>query len=423
MNKFKYLVTFGLKKRVWRKAFIITNAILGIAILLIVNIPALIDIFGPDHEQPDPFQVIVINDTTDQTYDLSGSIDTYINNEFIEDSYEIKGTTYEDSDDFWDDEDVDILLIFSGDLQSPDIDMYIKPSHTQSHLVNNIQRFLNDYQGIEYANFNLIEPDQNGEDDNGRLAPEDRMFIEGIVSILFLPMFMLIVFATQFLGVDIIEEKSSKAIETIIASVPAKVHFLSKITASVGFLFIQGSLLIIYGLLGAGLGRMMASTVDTEALSLFAELSTRIPDWPILLVLAILFMLVGTVLFLTLSALIASIATTQEDYQQFQAPLVLILISGFYIGIFLPMMGADNLIKIASFIPLFSPFVGPIAFATGVTSLWHALVSLLILMLTVILFMYLISPIYKVAILSYEETKFFRRIGRYIKKAFSKKTT
>ncbi len=423
MNKFKYLVSFGLKKRIWRKAFIITNVILGIAILLIANIPALIDMFGSDDEAPTPYQVIVINDTQDQEYDLSASIEAYINNDFIEDSFEVKATSYDDYDVFWEDDDVDILLIFFGELSSPDVDMYVKPSHTERHLINNIQRFLNDYQGIEFANFNVIEREQTGDEDHGRIAPEDRMFIEGIVSILFLPMFMLIIFATQFLGVDIIEEKSSKAIETIIASVPAKIHFLSKITASVGFLLIQGSLLIIYGLLGAGLGRIMSTTVDTEALSLFAEVATRIPDWPVLLMLTILFMLAGTVLFLTLSALVASIATTQEDYQQFQAPLVLILISGFYIGIFLPMMGADGFIKIASFIPLFSPFVAPIAFATGVTSVWHGLISLLILILTVLLLMYVISPIYKVAILSYEETKFFRRIGRYVKKAFSKKNT
>ena len=416
MKKFKFLIFHGLKRRLFKKSFIITNVILGLLIVALVNIPAIFSLFESEEEVIQPY-VIVINQTTDEDYPLETTLVEYLNRAYEEEVYVSYPSTLTSKEDFWETEQLEVMLIFTGDLSQPDIEVYVKESSIQNFVLSNIQAFLNDYQGIQYANYTFAEPPTTG--DPREIDPETRMFLEGVITVLMLPVFILIVLTTQFLGVDIIEEKSTKAIETIISSVPAKIHFLSKIIVNISFLIAQSMILLVFGVLGFLMSLLLQSGLDINALSLLAEFAKRVPNWPSILISLVAFMILGTLFYLTLAAVIAAIATTQEDYQQFQAPLIFTLLGGFYIAIFLPIIGLDSAIRVFAYIPLFSPLVAPVAFATGVISGLEVAIIFVLLVSFVVLFMYLISPIYRVAILSYEETKFFKRITFYIKKAFS----
>lgn len=417
MNKFKFLLLFGLKKRIARKSFIITNTILALAIMIIINIPALISIFGSD-EEVEPLDILIVNETTDEDYPLSDTLVEYLNMGREEPRFQEAEGTLDDHGDFWEEGSLDILLVFSAELSQPEVDIYTKDNSLNNTLTSTIQVFLNEYQNINYGQFRVMDAPGDGEEG---MDEETQAFIQGVSTIIILPVFILILMATQFLGVDIIEEKSSKAIETIISSVPSKIHFMTKILYNILFLIIQSALLLLFAFIGSLIGRLLSSSPDIEALTLLSELASRMPNWPALLAIMLLFLVFGTLLFLCLAALIAAIATTQEDYQQFQAPLILLILGGFYMAIFLPVMGFDTIVKAAAYIPFFSTLVAPIAYASGIINLFEVLISLFLLALTVVLFMYLITPVYRVAILSYEETKFFRRIRFYIKKAFSKR--
>ena len=413
MKKFKFLVLFGLKKRIFKKAFVITNLLLGLGIIAVINIPSIIGAFSSDEVETQ--KVMIENNTDDASYPLETTLIEMMNTSSGEERFEAYDGTF---DDFWE-SDVDIYMIFTDALGEPDVDLYLKDQGDQNLVMSSVQAFLNDYQGIQYASFNVIDPPPS--DDPAPIDEETRMFIDGIVTILALPIFFLVMLATQFLGVDIIEEKSSKIIETIIASVPATIHFLAKIVSNLGFLILQALILLGFSIVGMGLGSLLESSVDFGALSLIGEITSRVPNFATIVILMVLFTIFGALIFLALAALIASIATTQEDYQQFQAPLIFLLLGGFYIAIFLPMMGADNFVHIAAYIPFLSTLVAPVAYATGVIGLLEALLILLFHIVITLLFLYAITPVYRVAILSYEETKFFRRIKFYFKKAFAKK--
>ncbi len=380
--------------------------------MAVVNIPAIISVFSDD--EVETLNVKITNETTDQSYPLEETIIGMMNT-----GQEERFIAYESDapEDFWDQEDLDIWVVFEGDLNGPDVEIFLKDQTMQNQLMNTIQSMLLDYQNVSFANYTFASPPPS---DDAGLDPETRTMVEGVLTLLILPVFFLIILATQFLGVDIIEEKSSKVIETIISSVPSTYHFLSKIISNVLFLVIQASMLLAFAAFGALIGRLLNFSTDIEALSLISELTNQIPNFASIVVVLIAFLLLGTLLFLTLAALVASIATTQEDYQQFQAPLVFILLGGFYIAIFMPMLGVDFVLRITAYIPLFSPMVAPIAYATGIIGLLEVLLILLLLTVTVALFLYYMTPIYRVAILSYEETKFFKRIRFYIKKAFAK---
>ncbi|MCF7924419.1 MAG: ABC transporter permease [Candidatus Izimaplasma sp.] len=418
MKKFRFLVGFGLKKRIYKKAFIITNIIIGIIIIAIVNIPNIIAVFSDDSDEVQVLQTAIVNNSDDTVYPLETNIIQTLNQSTEKYEFEEADNTLSDNQDFWDQENLDILIIFSGDLKQPNVEVFALDEDYRLSLTQSIQLVLYEYQDIGYANYNIVSPPASGEDPG--LSEEDQMFIDGIGSLLFLPVFFLIIMATQFLGVDIIEEKSSKAIETIIASVPPKTHFLSKITASISFLLIQSAVLIGFGLIALLVSKAFASSGNFDGVSLFTEFAKRIPNWPILLLLTILFLLFGSLLFLVFAAFLASTSTSQEDYQQAQLPLMFLLLGGYYITIFLPILNADGLIRVFAYIPFFSTMVAPMAYIGGNITIIEAIISLVINVCFVFLLIYFISPIYRVAILSYEETKFFKRIKFYIKKAFSK---
>jgi ABC-2 type transport system permease protein len=420
LKKFKFLVKYGLKKRVGRKAFLIANIVIALLMIVIVNIPAIISFFGGDDDLVENINIHVVNET--QETNLVSDLSQLFNQPF--EGYEFYvlsdlAVNQFDVEAFWVNEEVDITFHFTGDIESPDVVIYSKYPEMNLSLMGKIELQVINYQIGDYTgpNFEMVFP-PDYED------PDREMFISSITSLLVLPMFILITMATQFVGVDIIEEKSTKAIETVIASVPAKIHFLSKITASILFVIIQGLLIFTYGAIASLIGGVAAASpglnLPTGGESLLAYLAEMMPNWPIIILFSLMFMLLGTLFYLVLAALFASMAVTQEDYQQFQSPLMLILVGGFYIGIFAPMAGGMGFLKVMAFIPIFTPIVAPIAFASGVLSIWESIIALLGLAVFLVLSLYMVAPVYKVAILSYDQTKFFSRIKGYFKKAFTK---
>lgn len=410
MKKFKFLVKYGLLKRVKGKAFIISNVIVFILLTVIINIPSIISAFD-NGETMDHMSISIYNYSGDESLaiDLSDRLNEGLDTDFYSVS-EIDEAFEEEA--FWS-SDTDVSLVFDSMTQ---IGIYSKLPEYNQLLSSQIELLLIDYQLPGYVSpsfTNNFAPDYED--------PEQDAMIGSMSSLLILPMFILITMATQFVGVDIIEEKSSKAIETIIASVPAKTHFLSKITAAITFVIIQGLLIVLYGTIATLLFSNTGTTGEFgDTANLLSYIAEFLPNWQLLLVFTLLFMVVGTLFYLIFSAMFASMAVTQEDYQQFQTPIMLTLLIGFYIAIFSGMAGGDMILKIASFIPLFTPVVAPVAFASGALSVLEALIALVVMVIFLIGSLYLVSPVYRVAILNYDQTKFGKRVKGYFKKAFHK---
>lgn len=422
MKKFKFLVAYGLKKRVLRKSFLIANIVISFLFVAIVNLPTIIGWFGSSDDEITNVYVDVYNQTA--MTNVGADLENVLNEPF--DGYDFyvisdQSNTF-DANAFWENPDVDTALIITGTVNQPQIDIYSKLPEYNPMITGQIELLIINYQIDDYQSptFNtFMAPDYED--------PEAEAALASLMSLLVLPLFILITMATQFVGVDIIEEKSTKAIETIIASVPAKIHFLSKIASSISFVLIQGALILIYGAMAALLGNA-AQDVDVAMtggfdVHLLKYLSDLLPNWPVILLISMCFVIVGTLFYLVIAALFASMAVTQEDYQQFQSPLMLMLVGGFYIGIFAPLADGYGFMKIMAFVPIFTPMLAPIAFASGIMTLLEALIALLIMIVVLIGSLYIVAPVYKVAILSYDQTKFFKRIKSYFKKGFTKTKT
>ncbi len=416
MKKFKFLLKYGLMKRIGRKAFIISNIVIAILLIAIINIPTIIGLFGQDEDLTE----INIGVLSDYPYPITSDL-SLILNEGIEgnDFFITKDIDTFDEDSFWLESDLDIVLEFVGSPEAPSVLIYSKESSYNQMILSIVELQLIRYEFENYVPLTYDFPQAPDYED-----PEAGMMISSLSTILILPLFLLITMATQFVGVEIIEEKSTKAIETIIASVPAQIHFLSKISSAISFVIIQGGLVMIYSLIGSLIGGVSAQSGLPQGMdgqTLLAYVVEVLPNWRGVLLVAVLFVLIGTLFYLVIAALFASMAVTQEDYQQFQSPLMFMLLGGFYISIFAPMANGGGFLKIMSFVPFFSPIVAPVAYASGSITTFEAMIGLAITFLSLIALLYIASPVYRVAILSYDQTKFMKRIKSYFKKGFVNK--
>ena len=408
MKKLKFLISFGLKKRLLKKWFLISNIIIGLLTIVIINLPTIIGLFDNDNDQT--VQIAYITDRETSSYITS--LDVTLNQGLDVPMFIFTETTTELEDTFFDQQQYDILLRLSAQEASINIQLYRFNTTYDTAILQTLQLL-----DVIDQNQNYMPPTTETFLPQDYEDPVINEIISGLSSVFTLPLFLILTFGIQFVGVDIIEEKSSKAIETIISSVKASIHFLSKIIASLIFILIQSILLVIYGLIGSAIGNQSTSVTGMSTESLTEVFVQYFPNWQSILVITALFILIGAMLYLVIAALTASIATTQEDYQTFQGPIMILLVIGFYISLFASAAGGDTILRIASFIPFFAPMTVPVAYASGLLSNIEVFLALATLLISTGIVIVLVTPIYKVAILSYEQTKLFQRLKFYIQKS------
>ncbi|MFA5560569.1 MAG: ABC transporter permease [Acholeplasmataceae bacterium] len=418
MKKLRFLIKFGLLKRIARKSFLIANIVIAVLLIGFINLPAIINLFASGDPVVETVNVKLYTDEALSYGPIADQLSQKLNVGLETEVYQIEMINQFNEtivNEFWENNNDNILIYLTGTDTEPILVLYSKLDYLNSFITNSLQYIIIEDQVGSFPTLSyLYEIDPNADDGLSEI-------VGSMSTLLILPLFILITMATQFVGVDIIEEKSTKAIETIIASVPARTHFLSKIIASILFVLIQALIVAGVAVIGALLGNLVFGANQAAGNEqLLAYLGQAIPNWPIVLLFTLLFIIFGTLMYLIIAALFASMAVTQEDYQQFQTPLMMILLLGFYISIFGSMFGSDAVIKISSFIPIFTPIVAPVAIMMGTITHLEALIAVIILIGFDWLLMIFVAPAYRVAILSYEQTKFFTRIKTVFKKARAK---
>jgi len=433
MNKFKYLFTYQLKQKLTAKSFLVSNIIIFVVLMLLLNINNIVRAFDDGSDGAD--LVYVYNQTgyvnimselevyEDEISSQLGTSGVYFEAiaSFDPNSYEFNGSS--------------AILVINQEGESLSADLFINDLNVykRTSIQNALEKLRQDY---------LLE-DKTPEEKEliiEFLTPMDFMphltedtqgkeILSGIASFVSLPIFMLIIFAVQAVGASIVEEKQTKAVEYIIANVSPNKHFFAKILTNFVFLTIQLLLILVYALIGgllsiyvfggydmsAGLGLS-----DTIALSYGIDNATMdniMKQLPLTVFFFIGFTGLGGLLYMVVMGFVASISNSNEEYGQFQTPLMMIMLAGFYAAMFGTMFGDVNIIiKIMAYIPVFSPFMAPSLYLAGAFSWLEALIALGILGATSYLLYKLVMPMYKNAILSYSTDKMSVRI----KKAFSR---
>ena len=432
-KKLMFLTKMSLKKKVVTKWFLIANIIFLIAIAGLLNIDSIVKAFGGDFN--DEVKILVI-DNTDNTYN------SFINNyegtsKYVEDMVPTKvikyNKTYNKAKKEIKDTN-DIILVIDKDETN-----FIKASITSDSEISTVlsQVINNSLNTTKYnialENFNidktkltLIEKQieiQKIRIDNQNNNEEVEEIITGIIiPIMILPFFMLTLFLVQMIGAEVNEEKTTKSMEIIISNVPPKTHFLSKILAGNLFVLIQGILLFSYVLIGFLIRLLIGGNVlNNEVGGLFNEVSSVLSNigffnnLGINIGLTLILMILTFIGYSLVSGILASMTTNIEDYQQVQAPIMIVSVIGYYLAFMASLFKGSLFIKIVSFIPFISALLSPSLLLLGQIGITEMIISITIMLIAIFLLVKYGLKIYKVGILNYSQSGLWKKIFSSVK--------
>lgn len=195
-------------------------------------------------------------------------------------------------------------------------------------------------------------------------------------------LFISIITYGQWIALGVIEEKTSRVVEVVLGTVPARQLMAGKILGIGALAFAQ---LVIVG----STALIAASFGDT----------LTIPDAAgTAIVAVVVWFLLGFTFYATAYAATGALVSRQEDAQNAAFPLTMILVVSYAIAT--SALAGDNIVaRIASFLPPFAPTIMPIRMATGDAALWEIVVSISIMIASVIGMTRLAARIYTGGIL------------------------
>lgn len=252
------------------------------------------------------------------------------------------------------------------DATSSKIVIYVKAGNEP--LANSLQNMLSNQTELEY----LVHAGINLESFStyiANLRPEvvripDKKTVAGgklaeAFAVLTL-LYSLIVFSGTALITGLVEEKSSKILEIILTSVSPRKLLTGKVLGISIFSFIQFILLIVAGLVSSRL----AGILQLRGFSFLSVVHIVIWFAPAVIFYSYLFIGFGATI------------SRMSDIGIVQMPLMLMVMSNLYVGIFALFNPNANWIRILSFVPPFSFFIEPSRVIVGNLSLLEELISL-----------------------------------------------
>lgn len=200
---------------------------------------------------------------------------------------------------------------------------------------------------------------------------------------LIIVMFTVITFAAQ-VGSRVTEEKSSRVVELILASVRPLDFLAGKLLGTVIFGFLATAVLLAVG----GIGLKVSGLIDDVEI-----------DWSALPILLIAWLL-SMLFFGGLYAAAGAMVQRTEDLQSTQMPILLLLMACVYISSFGWSNTDSTFMQVVSWIPPFSIFSAPLTYAAGDFTAVQLAGSFALAAVTTVLVVWGAAGIYKRTILN-----------------------
>ena len=175
--------------------------------------------------------------------------------------------------------------------------------------------------------------------------------------------FLLILFG-QFVAQGVVEEKSSRVVELLLATMRPWQLLAGKILG-LGVLGLAQILLI--AIVGAG-GALAFGVVTLPGQLIGTVVSV------------VLWFILGYALYASVFAAAASLVSRQEDLGTVIMPLTLVLVAGFVIAVQAVGNPAGTLATVTSLVPGLSPLVMPVRIAAGEAPVWQVVLAVVLML-------------------------------------------
>ena len=228
--------------------------------------------------------------------------------------------------------------------------------------------------------------------------------------LLMMVLYMAVLIYGQLVAQSVATEKSSRAMELLITSANPKSLIFGKVIGTGVAGLAQITVLLLWGVICIVINKEYLA--DNEVMSMFMSIS------PSVIVYTVIFFVLGFGLYAFLNGAMGSMASKLEDVGTLTMPVMFTFIVSFVITI--AFMSADNIdnpfINILSYIPFTAPMAMFARICMGTASHLEALVSIVILIISIYGVGRLAVAIYRIGILMYGKPPKFNEIARALKK-------
>ena len=224
-----------------------------------------------------------------------------------------------------------------------------------------------------------------------------------------LPFFMLTILFSVLMGYGqlimrgIIEEKNNRIIEVLISSTNTFQLFYGKIIGIGLAGLTQVSVWVLLGTLFLGKNALGINQDIVSFLTL--ELGIYF----------IIFFLIGYFMYSILFSIIGACVNTDQEAQQFAAPITYLMIIPFIIGIMVTQNPNTPIIVISSLFPLFTPTLMFMRICVAVPSLFQIILSIVMSVLFTMGLAWIGAKIFRTGILMYGKKPTISEIARWIR--------
>jgi ABC-2 type transport system permease protein len=218
------------------------------------------------------------------------------------------------------------------------------------------------------------------------LSPVNAARIEQVVIGLLVAgtLYVTMIIYGQLVAAAVIEEKSNRIVEILLATVRPWQLMLGKITG-------LGLVALVQVVIIAGVALVLASATSLVS----------IPTLGIdVVVSGVVWFVLGYLIYALLFAAAGSMVSRQEDVTAVALPVILVLVAGWILALTVaaPDPGSTAT-TVFSFIPVFSPVIMPVRIAAGVAPFWQVAISVALVIATIYVFALVAGRIYRNSVL------------------------
>jgi ABC-2 type transport system permease protein len=198
-------------------------------------------------------------------------------------------------------------------------------------------------------------------------------------------LFVALMNAGQLVAQGVVEEKTSRVVELLLATLRPWQLMAGK----------------VLGIGGVGLAQLVVVVGSAVAVALgFGILESTSLDIGSVAVWALVWFVVGFATYALVLAALAALVSRQEDIGSVTGPVLALMIVPYIIGISIAPYDPDNsIVVILSFVPFAAPFIMPIRQALGTAEGWEVALSLGLSLAVIPVLVWLAGRIYSNAVL------------------------